>query len=107
MYNVQLGNNDFQTLINLSLALIFYNTQASHFARVRYMRLAIGSEVEPFPNPAGKAENRHHYYGKGMEAAGIEPASESSPLKASTLRSSYFDLVLRPPTSRMPSDQPK
>ena len=32
-----------------------------------------------------------------MEAAGIEPASESSPLKASTMRSSYFNLILGPP----------
>ena len=44
---------------------------------------------------------------KGMEAAGIEPASESSPLKASTMRSSYFNLIFRTPTSGMPSDQPK
>ena len=42
-----------------------------------------------------------------MEAGGIEPPSESGLPKASTMRSSHFDLVLLSPMSRIPQDQPQ
>ena len=44
---------------------------------------------------------------KGVEAAGIEPASESGLPKASTMLSSRFVLAAQPLVNRMLRDQPR